>query len=113
VIYTFMVLIVHVLVIIKNNIRRTVHVLNGTDNLKTYHQQVVEMQWSVQTKRCDYHDERMREIGTICKPTEGEQCSKGEETVYDTCADKAQSIFAQSFHRPCTENDDYTIGSIL
>jgi hypothetical protein len=108
-----MVLIVHVLVVIKNNKWCMVHVLNGTDNWKTYHQQVVDMQRSVQTKCCDYHDERMREIGTICKPTEGEQCSKGEETVYDTCADKAQSILAQSFHGPCTKNVDYTSSSIV
>ena len=87
--------------------------INGTDNWKTYHQQVVDVQRSIQTKRCDYHDEGMREIGTVRKPTEGEQCPKGEETVYNTCADKAQSVLTQSFHRLCTENVDYTTNSIV
>ena len=87
--------------------------INGTDNWKTYHQQVVNVQRSIQTKRCDYHDEGMREIGTVRKPTEGEQCPKGEETVYNTCADKAQSVLTQSFHRLCTENVDYTTNSIV
>ena len=82
--------------------------INGTNNSKTYHQQVVEMQRSVQTKRYDHHDEGVREIGTICKPTEREQCPKGEKTIHNTCADKAQSLLAQTFHRPFTENVDHT-----
>jgi len=87
--------------------------INGTDNSKTYHHQVVDMQRSIHTKRYDHHDERVREIGAICKPTEREKCPKGEKTVYKACADKAQSVFAQTFHRPCTENVDYTTSSIV
>jgi hypothetical protein len=85
--------------------------INGTDNSRTYHQQVVDMQRSIQTKRYDHHDERVQEIGTICKPTEWEQCPKGEKTVHNTCADKAYSVLAQTFHRPFTENVDYTTSS--
>jgi hypothetical protein len=104
-IYTVMILIVHFVGYDRNQYKMhsSCIKINDTDNSKTYRQQVVEMQRSVQTKRCDHHDERVREIGTIRKSTEREQCPKGEKSVYNTCADKAQSVLAQTFHRPCTE----------
>jgi hypothetical protein len=71
------------------------------------------MQWSIQTECYDYHDERVREIGTICKPAEGEECPKGKKTVDNTCAGKEQAILAQSFHSHCTENVDSTTSSIV
>jgi hypothetical protein len=87
--------------------------MNGTDNSETYHQQVVDMQWSIQTERCDYHDERVREIGTICKPTEWIESPKRKKTVDNTCADKERSILAQSFNSRCTENVHSTTSRIV
>jgi hypothetical protein len=87
--------------------------MNGTDNSETYHQQVVDVQRSIQTERCDYHDERVREIGTICKPTEGIESPKRKKAVDNTCADKEQSILEQRFHSRCTENVDSTTSGIV